>query len=113
VLSVEEINAFNAYEAEDYEKAITLFTDLPQKGEVMLYTGISYLAINDAKKAKGILSSVTLQNHQFHSETYRLWYLALTYLKLDEINSCKKILNDLSKTNNPQRAKAKDLLDKL
>lgn len=112
-ISVEEVNAFAAYESEDYGKAIGLFNGLQQKDEVVLYIGLSYLAMNDAQKAKQVLSSSAFRNDQFHLETIRLWYLALAHLKLGEIELCREVLTDLTKTENIQRTKALDLLSKL
>lgn len=91
-------SAFNYYEKRMYNEAILAFERIPSAYpttdlELDLYLGISYLANNDATRAKEILLKAQLKSSEFTSE-YQ-WYLALANLKLNNIPQAKQHLKSL------------------
>ncbi|MCP9770778.1 hypothetical protein EGI22_22975 [Lacihabitans sp. LS3-19] len=105
--------AFKAYEAENYQEAIRLFSQIKDEEFAIFYTAISYLELNENQKAIEILKSNKFSETPFPFETYNKWYLALAYLKTGQKNEAKTILEDLTKTDNPQKQKAQELLNEL
>lgn len=84
-----ERDAFAAYEAGDYEKAVTAFLDLKTKGGTThtdFYLAQSYLHLGKDQEAIEALKRVILNDMGFKAEAN--WYLALAYLKSeDEVNA--------------------------
>ncbi|KOF03228.1 hypothetical protein OB69_07950 [Roseivirga seohaensis subsp. aquiponti] len=85
--------AFLAYDNKQYQKAIADFETLKSdtlKSELTFYIGVSYLAINEIEK--GI---ITLKDDAIDSKfaMEKQWYLALAYLKKNDIDAAKIALN--------------------
>ncbi len=106
------------FKAQDYDKASVIFNKWIEahpetyNSTVLLYLGISYLEINDTDKAITLFSKVTNSESLDASKGY--WYLALTYLKLEDISNAKETLKIITKsTSNSNYKNAQDLLDKL
>ncbi len=77
---------------------------------IILASAICHMELEHYKKAIGILKQASVQNEFFYQDQAK-WYLALNYLKLDQIEKSNKLLQDLSKTSNFYSKKAKDLLE--
>lgn len=78
----EEDQAFQAYEQQDYQRAVQLFQTLRQTNEedyILLYLGNSYLALDNTDKA--IEYFKLIETDSLLPQTQ--WYLALAYLKAD------------------------------
>jgi hypothetical protein len=105
--------ALLAYDAENYKEAIELFKKVEGEEYATFYEALSKLALGDAKETIEILKNESFQNSPYPLETYRKWYLALAYLKLNDLEACKTELKTISDTENPQRQKALELLEKL
>lgn len=105
--------AFEKYEAENFRLAIKEFEQLEKTPENLLYTGISYLANNDAEESVKILNSFATNDSTQNLETYRKWYLALAYLKDGQEDQAKKILKALSRYENPVQEHAREVLAKM
>ncbi|CAN0605873.1 unnamed protein product, partial [Ectocarpus sp. 12 AP-2014] len=88
-----ERKAFEAYERDDFGKAITYLIDLKGKtglDYVDFYLGQAYLANGDAKKAAVVFEKISTVNSDFRAEA--LWYNALAQLKLKENSKAIAIL---------------------
>ena len=105
--------AFMAYEAEDFLKAKELFGQIENEEFANFYIGLCNLELDLPAETIAKFSQTTFSNSPFPFETYRKWYLALAYLKTNDVVACKVLLNELSKSDNLQAKKAEELLKKL
>ena len=70
------------------------------------------MELNEHKKAIATFSLFKGDsNNNFYF--YIKWYKALCYLKENDIENSKKLLNEVVKTVNPFQSKSKELLSKL
>ncbi len=109
-----EREAFTAYEANDYETAITLFEKLNAQGErtaISFYLGQSLLAANHPKQSLAIFERLIQEQDDFSAEAR--WYAALTELKLQDKPSAIKLLRKIIEADGYQAIKARGLLKKL
>ncbi|MBD0852550.1 tetratricopeptide repeat protein [Maribacter arenosus] len=77
-----ERDAFAAYEASNYEKAVTAFLELKIEGSSThtdFYLAQSYLYLGKDQEAIEALKSTILNDAEFKAEAH--WYLSLAYLK--------------------------------
>jgi tetratricopeptide (TPR) repeat protein len=103
-----------AYNEKDFEKAIELFSklpDTPQKNLINLYSGIAFMEINQFEKANTIFRQLTDSNSP-QLEVAR-WYLALNYLKSNDLENAKLLLNQIVTAETYQSKNAAQLLKKL
>ena len=105
--------ALLAYESEDYQKALTLFSQIKDDEYPVFYTALCYLELDLPAKTVEILATARFSDSPYPFETYRKWYLALAYLKLENSKAAKEQLQILTKTPNIQARKAAELLEKL
>lgn len=107
--------AFFAYDSKDYKKAIELFSEIykiEKTDYAIFYIGLSEMELNEHKKAIDTFSLFQGDsNNNFYF--YIKWYKALCYLKENDIENSKKLLNEVVKTTNPFQLKSKELLSKL
>lgn len=99
--------AFVAYENKEYEKAIQSFSELiKSESETYptFYLANSYLAIQDTEKAISLFKEYINTGGDFKDKA--TWYLALAYLKGNNITSSKSILQNIvtSKAYNFEKA---------
>jgi tetratricopeptide (TPR) repeat protein len=109
-----ERDAFAAYEASDYEKAITAFLGLKTKGEsthVDFYLAQSYLHLGKDQEAIEALKSTILNDTEFKAEAH--WYLVLAYLKNKDKVKAMATLKDLIENFDYNKERAQTLLKAL
>lgn len=107
-----EREAFVAYESQDYERAAELFLNA---GEAITH-GDFYLAqvllqLNRNEEAIELFAKSMLEDSSFEAEAN--WYLALAYLKENNIESAKEVLERQVSQYNFKKAKASELLESL
>lgn len=107
--------AFLAYDNKQYKKAITDFEVLKNdtlKSELTFYIGVSYLAMDEIEKGIITLKDETVDN-KFAME--KQWYLALAYLKKNDIGAAKIALNNALRlsTDSVLGRKVSELLDEI
>ena len=106
--------AFAAYENEDYGHALELFKELQQKQNdsyIGFYEAIVLMRLNKHQKAIPLLENYISGNGDLKDRA--IWYLALTYLKLNEIDKCKTLLNELAAQKKYKANAAEQLLKEL
>ncbi|WP_430428187.1 tetratricopeptide repeat protein [Maribacter litoralis] len=106
--------AFEAYETDDFETAITYLTELKEKTRldyVDFYLGQAYLANGDYLKATEKFQEIISINSEFKDEGY--WYAVLANLKLEQEEEAEKLLEQLIKIGTYKRNEAAELLEKL
>ncbi len=102
--------AFNAYELENYELSANLFENINEDYS-LLYAGISNLELNQNQKAIDQLKTLSLQNGKYQDAAE--WYLALAYLKNNETEKAKELLNSIVQNHQQFSEQASELLERL
>jgi len=103
-----------AYEVANYEQAITYLTQHQKDnfdGNVQFYLGLSQLFNNNLKEAVGTLER-TVDNTVPPVQDAAQWYLALTYIRNNQIPAAKLVLENIQ-ANLIYGEKASALLKKL
>ena len=112
--STQRVEAFQAYEQGDYQKAARLFTALnkekPEPG-ILLLLGNSNLILGNLKEAEN--NFITLRKDFDELDLQAQWYLSLCYLKSGDTKRARAILNELGGTEVTYAEKAKELLKKV
>ncbi|MEL6560339.1 MAG: tetratricopeptide repeat protein [Bacteroidota bacterium] len=94
---------FMAYETQNFSKALPIFNNSDDNSvSIKMYIGNCYLGIDRPEKAAEVFSSLDSEEAQ--------WYLALTYVKMNQINEAREVLEALEIKSEIYRAKAKELL---
>ncbi|MCW5516891.1 tetratricopeptide repeat protein [Muriicola sp. Z0-33] len=109
-----ERRAFVAYESGEFEKAINLFEELsvPDKKDYLdFYLGQSFLQLEKTDKAAQSFLLAIKSNSEFVSESR--WYLALTYLKMEDTIKAKLTLEELIEAGDFRKEAAEQLLSEL
>ncbi|MBA3985267.1 MAG: hypothetical protein H0X63_01500 [Flavobacteriales bacterium] len=107
-----KMEAFIAYENEDYAKASQLFESIAMENQVeyaQFYKAISLMKIDQFDEASVILSDTSWSNAYHEDAT---WYLALIKLKQQDITASKKLLKILT-TTSIYAMEARELLKRL
>jgi len=109
-----EYRAFEAYEANNFQESIVLFTELKESKSpeyVDFYLAQSYLNNDQLDKAIVLFIDITTHKKEFSSESH--WYLALAYLKNDKKEKAIKALENLIQDGGYKKVEATILLEKL
>ncbi len=107
--------AFQAYEAGDFEKAAALFDRMPfhpDSDYLLLYHGICQLELGRPEKAIPLLSLVKSGSGTASREE-ACWFAALGYFKLNMLDKGKESLRVTASSPNPYQAQAKTILESL
>ena len=92
--------AFQNYELGKFNEAlldfdVLLTSDNPDKNIINIYKANIYLNLNNPEKAIALLKKNLLESNQWRDKS--LWYMALAYLKLENLEQAKETLLLLSK----------------
>ena len=107
-------SAFEAYNAGNYEEALTLFsatTDSGRNPSILLYEGNVYLVTGRTEEAIG-----RFEEHIFSKDSLRFrsyWYLALAHLKNNDPVKARTNLLQLTRTTTFKKKEAEQLLKEL
>ncbi|MDD7915410.1 tetratricopeptide repeat protein [Polaribacter ponticola] len=109
--------AFAYYELGEYEKAIDLFNQLTsanttEKITINFYKANAYLMLDNYTDAKELLLPIVKNNKKVWQQE-SIWYLALTYIKLEDIDNAKLFLQKLQQLKSYKINKVNDLLKSL
>lgn len=102
--------AYYQYELGQYESAIELFNQIPETdddGAVLLYSGISHLALEDYGNAKTLLQKYLVGQRPFHDEAQ--WYLFLSHVLSGDIATANETEKDMT-SENYRKQEAKGIL---
>ncbi|MEM7104738.1 MAG: tetratricopeptide repeat protein [Bacteroidota bacterium] len=107
-------NMQQAYNAGDFTTAIAYFDQYLSSNredyEISMLNGISNLQVENFSRALALLAKVVSSNSAFKNDAR--YYLALTYLKMEDIPRCKTFLEAIPEGAD-KYTNAKDLLSKL
>jgi len=109
-----ERKAFVAYEAEEYEDAISYFNSIPkveQKTYQNFYKAHSFLKLNNTQKAKTLFEKEIVEESKFVAEAH--WYLALIAIKDKNKLEATRQLRILTEDFDYNKSKAEALLKNL
>lgn len=102
-----------AYQEDDFQQTITLISQ-SDNPSLQLYKGIAHLELGEYDDAQSIFSSLQANTNINDQAT---WYLALTFLKMDDKEASKKelekLINDTISTTNTRKEQAQELYQKL
>lgn len=109
----------DAYNAEEYQQAVTIGTQLTQQetaksNENLFYLALSHFYLKDYQKARAILAPLQInitEGRPFDQESK--WFLSLSYLQLGEIEQAKPLLEELRTAGAWKSEAARQLLDVL
>jgi len=107
--------AFQAYDAGDFEKAATLFQQVesqPDSEYILLYHGICQLELGRPEKAIPLLNLVNGETAIAPKEVAS-WYEALGYFKMNMLDKGTQSLKVTAAKPNPYQAQAKTILESL
>lgn len=114
-----EKRAFLAYENGDYYKAINLFSSVvPKSAYIDFYKAMSYMAVDKNMEAVELLTGLintSADDDKFGLSEKAKWYLALAYLKINELEKSRELLRQITENGQSDFKKeaAKALLDDL
>jgi tetratricopeptide (TPR) repeat protein len=107
-----ESMAVRSYEAENYKQAIFYYKQLletqPENEKHKLFLGIAFLANHQPEQAIEILNRSFTQETRYEND--RNWYLALSYLRLNNLDAARPILEQLSSASSYYTEPAAELL---
>ncbi|MGB5555010.1 MAG: tetratricopeptide repeat protein [Flavobacteriaceae bacterium] len=109
-----EQKAFEAYDADDFAKAISLFTELKSNNNpdyADFYLAQVHLKQGEFEKASTLFKNVIADKKEFEPEAR--WYLALTHLKQGEKENAVRTLKDAIADGRYNKMEAQSLLEKL
>jgi tetratricopeptide (TPR) repeat protein len=102
----------NHFASRDYEKAIASFDEMPDNMLGKLYTGFSYMHLEDYAQAeqqfRGIIDN---GNNMFVDQA--AWHLGLCYLASDNKQAAKNVFTEIANGNTFYKTKALDLLTRM
>ena len=92
------LNALEKYDNQEYEQALSLFEKVLLKKQndmaVNLYTGITYMENQNYKNASASFNHIISDNNNLFIEQAK-WYLAMCYVKTENDQKAKEVLNEL------------------
>jgi tetratricopeptide (TPR) repeat protein len=109
-----ERRAFEAYEQNDFNRAVSYFEALRTDGNpgyVSFYLAQSYLANGDSQLALNEFNTIIEAGTTFKTEA--LWYAALCYLKMEKPNEANSLLQELIEEGTFRKKEAENLLEQL
>ncbi len=108
--------ALYKYENQEYNEAVLLFQDIleinPEMTASHLYSGISYLELQEYEKAKESFIAVLEHNDNLYMEQAE-WYLGMVYIMKDEKDKARMQFRKIKQSDGIHRDEASRILRKL
>ncbi len=111
MLNQQTKEVIDSYANEEYDKALSQFqsnNDLNDNRAIYLIEGISHLRTGHVDSAIHKFRYVSSMNHEY--KEHADWYLALAYIKKNELENSKNLLLDMTEKDGTYHAKAMELL---
>lgn len=110
------INALEHYEERDYETALALFEEVLEARQndmaVNLYSGISYMEEEKYQKATNSFNHIITNKDNLFIEQAK-WYLSMCYVKTENVEKAKLVLNEIIEEDSYYKGQAKKVLKDL
>ncbi len=109
------VMAMNHYDNEEYQEAANIFNEMQLKGDyptIIFFHALSEITLGNTKKAIEMLEPLTksYNNNYFIASQ---WYLALLYLKTNQLEASKELLKKIAITPSEFSTKAESLLKEI
>lgn len=103
---------YEYYENQEFNKALDEFLKMEsnQTGEIDLLIANCYLSLGNPQNAIKQLNRIDNERPQLIQQS-RDWYLALSFLKIEDVDSSKKLLIKLSESESPYKSLASKILE--
>ena len=105
-----------SYKLQEYTEALEYWQPLleadPNNDTLNYYVGVTFFADEQPDSAIGYLTDV-VSSEQSSLRTSAQWYLALSYLKTDQSEQAKSLLEDLTNRDNPYQSRSSEILQKM
>ena len=115
-ISADYQSALEKYENLEYQEALALFEQILDNKEdgvsAFFFAGICNMELGIYEQAIHYFKLPINQDNMMFGQQSN-WYLALCYLKTNQINKAKKILERISQENKYKQIEAEELLDQL
>lgn len=104
--------AFRAYDQKQFEEAAILFNRIVDKDvNILFYLGNCYLATSHPEKALPLFEQVYNNYDKFDEQAE--WYMAVSYLKLEDREKAKQVLQSIIDRKNSYLEKAQTIVTQL
>jgi tetratricopeptide (TPR) repeat protein len=107
--------AMIAYEQANFEKAVKIFEQITitdeNKIQIWLYNGNAYMALDRVNEAKENFQNIIDAKVGFESEAR--WYLSLCYLKENDVDQARVLLQEIQDSGRGRYQDAAEILSKL
>ena len=108
--------AMTKYREGDFNSALVLFNEIldkdPSNIYIRYYTGLASIETNQADKAITEFKYIIDQKNNLFVENAQ-WYLALTYLKNNQVTEAKDLLVQIKNSTNPHNKEASQILRRI
>jgi predicted Zn-dependent protease len=108
--------AMTKYREGDYNSALVLFNEIldkdPSNIYIRYYSGLASIEANQNEKAIGEFKYIIDQKNNLFVENAQ-WYLALSYLKNNQVKDAKSLLVQINNSSNPHNKEASQILKKI
>ena len=98
------------FEQKEYKKALDVFKLEPDNMIVKLYSGFSYMELENYDQAITEFEDIITQNDNLFIDQAE-WNLALCYLATNETHKAKKLLTNITQSNTIYNIRAQNLLE--
>lgn len=106
-----ERKAFIAYETEDYDQALQLFSEMPEQPYIAFYKAQCHLKLEQYSRAIELLNLNISKKAKYIPESY--WYMSMAYLKMGDSENANKTLTYLVTHFDYRKEKAEELISRL
>lgn len=104
--------AQQAYDSQDYQKALSIFSHYPENISAQMAKGNCEFLLDEPEKAVETFKQLTNRKIDVHQKAQVRWYLALSYLKLDDRENATRSLQFIPSGSNYYED-AQIIIDKL
>jgi hypothetical protein len=108
--------AMAKYRDRDFRNALVLFNEIldkdPSNIYIRYYTGLASIETNQNEKAINEFKFIIDQKNNLFIENAQ-WYLALSYLKNNQVKDAKSLLLQINNSSNPHNKEASQILKRI
>jgi tetratricopeptide (TPR) repeat protein len=108
--------AMTKYREGDYNNALVLFNEIldkdPSNIYIRYYSGLACIEANQNEKAIGEFKYIIDQKNNLFVENAQ-WYLALSYLKNNQVKEARSIFAKINNSTNPHNKEASQILKRI
>lgn len=92
--------AQQAYDNKTYQKALNIFSEYPDNNDALMAKGNCEFLLDKPEKAIATFKQLSDRKIDVHQKAMAKWYLALSFLKFENVNEAKNSLQLIPKDSN-------------